>query len=295
MASRSSGLNKRRSPTRFNTEASVAVICSPLRRCHRVVSLAARFRTLDLLNVAGLRKFIAYAVTACFLGGLACFPLGCGGGELDSTSNQPELNRTAEEHTSRAIAAGAFFSVLNRSRTSDDALPYVPRKSRGPVFAARGRSGPLSDMASAHAARRLWLSVPAWLVPESDERLCLLHTVKALTRGLGGRSLPPAIVQQCTTMAAATAGRLVVTQSLSASRRGSSAVVILGVVPDGVTTVSVLDGGGHAKGLPVRRNSYAGIVVDPKAVRFSDRVGHIIVSQLVPVASFDRRSARPAP
>jgi hypothetical protein len=150
-------------------------------------------------------------------------------------------------------------------------------------------------MASAHTARRLSSTVPAWLVPESDERLCLLHTVKALIRGRGGRSLPFAIVQQCTTMATARAGRLVVTQSLSASRQGSSAVMILGVVPDGVTTVSVLDGGGHAKVLRVRRNSYAGIVVDPSAVRFSDRVGHTIVSYLDSVTSFDSRSARPAP
>jgi hypothetical protein len=260
-----------------------------------MVSLAARFRTLDLLTLTGLQKVIAYTVTACYVGGLACFLLGCGGGEPGSTSNHPELNTTAGAHTSKAIAAGTFFSVLNRSRTSDDALPSVPHKSRGPIVAAGSRLGPLSDMASAHAARRLSSIVPAWLVPESNERLCLLYTVKALTRGRGGRPPPPAIVQQCTTMAAATAGRLVVTQSLSASRRGSSDVMMLGVVPDGVTTVSVLDGGSHAKVLPVRRNSYAGTMVDPTAVRFSDHVGHTIVSQMVPVASFESGSARPAP
>ena len=136
----------------------------------------------------------------------------------------------------------------------------------------------------------------AWLVPATDERVCLLYTVNALTRGPGGRPLPPAVVQHCATVAAATAGRLVLTQSLSASREGSSAVMILGVVPDGVSTVSVLSGGdGHTKVLPVRGNSYTGIVVDPTAVRFSERAGNTTVSRLVPVASFDSRSARPAP
>jgi len=137
--------------------------------------------------------------------------------------------------------------------------------------------------------------VPAWLVPAADERLCLLYTVKALTSGPEGRPLPPAIVQQCTTVTAAAAGRLVVTQSLSASRQGSSAVMILGVVPDGVTRVSVIGGDAHAKVLPVRGNSYAGTVLDPTAVRFSERMGNSTVSRLVAVASFDGHSAGPAP
>jgi hypothetical protein len=257
--------------------------------------LSVQSRVLDILNVAGLRTVIACVVTAYLAGGLTCSLVGCGGGESSSTSTWPEVDTTAEANTAKATSAGAFFSVLNRSRTSDDTLLSVPHEPRGPVVAAPGTSGPLSNTASAHAARRLASAVPAWLVPKSDERLCLLYAVKALTLGPGGRPLPLAIVQQCTTVAAATVGRLVVTQSLSASRHGSGAVMILGVIPDGVSTVSVLGGDGHTKVLPVRGNSYAGTVVDPTAVRFSDRVGTSSVSRVVPVASFDSRTPMPAP
>jgi hypothetical protein len=72
--------------------------------------------------------------------------------------------------------------------------------------------------------------------------------------------------------------------------------MILGVVPDGVSTVLVLSGSdGRTKVLPVRRNSYVATVVDPTAVRFSDRVGNSTVAQLVPVASFGSRLARLTP
>jgi hypothetical protein len=135
----------------------------------------------------------------------------------------------------------------------------------------------------------------AWLLPGSDEELCLLYTVKALTRGPEGRPLPPAFVRRCTTATAATAGHLVVTQSLAASPRDSSAVLILGVAPNGVARVSVISGSERTRVLPVRRNAYVGTVVDPRAVTFSARVGNTTVSRLVPVASFDGPSARPAP
>jgi hypothetical protein len=136
----------------------------------------------------------------------------------------------------------------------------------------------------------------AWLIPVADERLCLLYTVKALTPGPGGRSLPPAVVQQCATLAAAIVGRLVVTQSLSASSSGGSEEIrILGVVPDGVGRVSVIGGDGRTTVLPVQRNSYAGTVAEPTAVRFSDRVGTSSVFRVVPVASFDGRVVMPVP
>jgi hypothetical protein len=251
-----------------------------------------RVRALDLLNPAGLRMVIACVLTA---GGLASFVVGWGGGEPGSTPNRSEVNTTAQANVSKAIFVSAFFSMLHRPLTSDDALPSLRHSPRGPVAATGGRLGPLSDTESAHAARRLSSAVPAWLVPGSDERLCLLYTVKALTRGPGGRPLPPAIVQRCTTLAAATAGRLIVTQSLSPSSRArSGSVLILGVVPDGVTRVSVISGNGHKIVDLVRLNSYSGIVVDPTEVKFSDRMGNGPISRQVPIAGFGRREAKPA-
>lgn len=151
--------------------------------------------------------------------------------------------------------------------------------------------------ASEHEARRLPLRTPAaWLVPAADERLCLLYTVNALTLGPGGRPLPPAVVQHCATGAAATAGRLVVTQSLSPSDpAGSGAILVVGVVPDGVRRVSVISGDGHETVAAVRRNSYAATIVDPTAVTFSDHVGNGTLSRQVPIASIDSRAATLAP
>lgn len=181
--------------------------------------------------------------------------------------------------------------MLNSARVSVDALPSA-RHGMLP-----SRSDPLLTQASEREARRLPLRAPAaWLVPAADERLCLLYTVNALMLGPGGRPLPPAVVQQCATVAAATAGRLVVTQSLSpSSRAGAGAILVVGVVPDGVRRVSVISGDGHQTVGSVRGNSYAGTVVDPTAVKFSDDVGNGTVSRQVPIASFDSREAKPAP
>jgi hypothetical protein len=186
------------------------------------------------------------------------------------------------------VSASMLFSVLNSIRVEADALPAV--RSGVPVGA---RDSPLAA-ADERASRRLIPTVAAWLVPASDQRLCLVYTVGALTRGPGDASLPLAIVRQCTTVAAAATGRLVVTQSLSPSRKGSGDALILGVVPDGVASVSVVGADGRTTVLRVLRNSYAGKVADPTAVTFSDRMGSgAEVSRTVPVASFGGYAATP--
>jgi hypothetical protein len=70
-------------------------------------------------------------------------------------------------------------------------------------------------------------------------------------------------------------------------------MLIVGVVPDGVTRVSVISGNGHQTVDFVRRNSYSGTVVDPTAVKFSDDMSNGLVSREVPIASFDSREAKP--
>jgi hypothetical protein len=225
-------------------------------------------------------------------GCLAVLLAGCGSGGRPHATLANATHTTGVERTASGpaapVSAGMLFSVLDTERTDDDALPSV--RSGVPV----GGSATLSDNAGARGARRL--SSMAWLVLTGDSELCLVYSVKALTPGPTGAPLPPAIVHQCTTVIAAAAGRLVVTQSLSASSRGKSEEVrILGVVPDGVARVSVIEGDGRTTVVPVRRNSYAGTVADPVAVRFSDRVGTSSVSQVVPVASFDSRAAMPTP
>lgn len=227
------------------------------------------------------------------LAGLVFVPAGCGSGagagrpdaKFASATRTAGVERTASG-LAVPVSAGTLFSVLDTKRTADDALPSVLSGVPG------GGSAALSDSAGAHAARRL--SSTAWLVSTGDRELCLVYSVKALTRGPRGAPLPPAIVHECATVIAAAAGRLVVTQSLSASSRGGSEeVLILGVVPNGVARVSVIGGDGRTTVLPILRNSYAGTVADPTAVRFSDRVGTNSVFRVVPVASFDRRAAMP--
>jgi hypothetical protein len=203
-----------------------------------------------------------------------------------TTGDAGHATDRSDAHAYVGPSVGTFFSALDRKRTVEDALPSV---RRGPSV---GRQVPLSEEASVDAARRL--SSTSWLVPVSGGRLCLVYSVKALTRGPGGSPLPPALVQQCATVSAAIAGRLVVTQSLGlSSRAASGAVLILGVVPDGVRRVSVIGGDGHTTSLLVGHNSYAGTVVDPTAVSFSDHAGNTTVSQMAPVASFDGGSERP--
>lgn len=204
-----------------------------------------------------------------------------GGGS--SSGSRPGQSARAISDVSES--ADMLFAVLDSARTAVNALPAVPRGE------SAGAPGSPLAIADEHAARRLLPTVAAWLVPASDQRLCLAYTVKALTRGPGGASLPPAIVRQCATVSAAAVGRLVATQSLS-MYRGFGAALILGVVPDGVAHVSIVSGDGHTTALPVSRNSYAGTIVDPTSVSFSDRVGNgAVVSRTVPVASFDGYAA----
>jgi|ERR1700683_760090 len=223
------------------------------------------------------------ALVLCLAGGLVFLLTGCGSAGTSSQREQSAANGADTQST--LTSARSLFSVLSSARTSDDMLPSVQRSPGGPLVVGSGLS---TNAASVSAARRVSSTVPAWLVPESDERLCLLYTVNALMLGPGGRPLPPAVVQQCTTVAAATAGRLVVTQSLSpSSRAGSRSILVIGVVPDGVRSVSVISGDGHQTVASARRNSYASTVVDPTAVKFSDRVDKGTVSRQIPIASFD--------
>jgi hypothetical protein len=69
---------------------------------------------------------------------------------------------------------------------------------------------------------------------------------------------------------------------------------VIGVVPDGVRSVSVISGDGHQTVVSVRRNSYASTVVEPTTVKFSDHVGKGTVLRQVPIASFDSLEARRA-
>ncbi len=174
------------------------------------------------------------------------------------------------------------FSVLETRRTERDRLPSV----RG------GRRGAVSDGADADRTR--WLAAGVWLVPAGSE-LCLVYLVRALTAAPSGGRLPPAIVQQCATVVHAAAGQLVASQSLSPSSHAvPGATRVLGLVPDGVRTVTIFDANGGTTEVRVRRNFYAGSVAEPTAVRFSRRVGNTVLIRRIPIASFDSRAARPA-
>lgn len=182
-----------------------------------------------------------------------CVLASCGGGEWVSSS---KLKLEAPVHY-------AGFSLLSRGGGTGDAIPdeaLATLKSDASVSLNR------EDIVD---ARRVLPSEPAWLVPAGGGDLCLVRLLYPLVRAVGGAALPPAPVVDCASQANALAGKLVTTQSLSATSAGASVPIrVIGVVPDGVNSVTIGSQSGSRMRVDVLRNGYVAVLREPTEVIF---------------------------
>jgi hypothetical protein len=193
---------------------------------------------------AGLRARVPALILAIGLLGLA----GCGGSP----------NRQAA-----SAAYSPPFAVLQSPATRVDALrPLAAQyllKARKPAFS-------ITDIRD---AREVLSKQEGWLIPAAEGKLCLVRVVYPLVPRSNGKRLPPSISQTCASEADAVDGRLLETQSLSTTFAKRLPTRVDGIVPDGVHHVlvgSTIDGA--SKAVPVVRNAYEVIVVNPRSVTF---------------------------
>jgi hypothetical protein len=158
------------------------------------------------------------------------------------------------------------FAVLRAAPTIGDALPLsVARRlleSEGPNLSRRDIQG----------ARRVLTNHQGWLIAGPGGELCLVRLVYPLVPGSHGEHLPPSVGLVCSSEAAAKGGRLMETRSLSTTLAKRLPTLVDGIVPDGVRRVVVdSTGGAHQKVVPVVRNAYEVVVVNPSSVSFVAR------------------------
>lgn len=114
-----------------------------------------------------------------------------------------------------------------------------------------------------------------WLLPAPESDLCLVRVVYPLVPEINGESLPPSASRECSSEAAAEAGRLFGSQSLSTTFVKRLPTRVDGIVPDGVHYVTVHFAGDASKKVAVVRNAYEVIVINPHSVSFlATRTGH---------------------
>jgi hypothetical protein len=194
----------------------------------------------------------ARAGAAVLVCGLACLLTSC----------------SSDRQNARAAVRHPGFSLLDQRGGPNDAVPSQVTAALeadvSPEFTAR----------DIRIARRVLPSESAWLVPAEGGDLCLVRLVYPLVSSIGGTPLGPAVAVGCNSEAAALAGRLVATQSLSATSAARTVPVrVIGIVPDGVENVSIRSGRGHASRVAVVQNAYEAVLRDPTEVLFEIRHG----------------------
>jgi hypothetical protein len=122
--------------------------------------------------------------------------------------------------------------------------------------------------ADTRVAARLRPLRPIWLVPANDGDLCLVRLTYATSLGARSAALPPSLTRTCLSDAEAKLGRLVETQTPGSSTRGERQTAVIGVVPDGVRTVTLVSWRGSRETVSVRDNAYEGSLVDPREAQF---------------------------
>jgi hypothetical protein len=160
-------------------------------------------------------------------------------------------------------AASTDFAVLKQAATPDDEVPpqvaTALHESVEPEFT-------VSDIG---AARRVLANEPGWLVPAADGELCIVRVVYPVAAGISSSTPEPSTSRLCVPEPTAVLGKLVLTHSLSPilqDRQGD--IQVIGVVPDGITSVSIVSQNQHSLNVDVLRNAYSAVVVDPETVRF---------------------------
>lgn len=155
------------------------------------------------------------------------------------------------------------FSILRSARSANDAIPpWIARRL------SESGNPPLLSRTDLREARKVLPHQEGWLVPAGEGNLCLVGVVQPLVPEINGQRLPPVSKRSCASEAKAEAGELFETQSLSTTFAKRLPTRVDGIVPDGVRHVTVHFLGGASRVLPVKRNSYETIVVNPYSLSF---------------------------
>jgi hypothetical protein len=196
----------------------------------------------------------------------------------------------ATRHTAAVnTPPSAAFEVFDDASTADDLLP------REAAAALSQSPEPEFTEVDIRDARRVLAEDPVWLVPTTNDELCLVRVVYPLVATAHGKALSPATTHTCTTEAAAQAGRLVETESLAASPSGSRSTRVVGVAPNGVLTVAITSTVHTHTTVAVDRNAYETVLDDPDVVTFVTHRDHRPVTQAVPLAFFNSLTASRQP
>jgi hypothetical protein len=159
-------------------------------------------------------------------------------------------------------ARSSPFAVFQSPATRRDALP--PSMARYLLTASK----PAFSITDIRDARKVLSKQEGWLIPAAEGELCLARVVYPLLPTNNGKRLPPSLSQTCASETEAVDGRLLETQSLSTTFAKRLPTFVDGIVPDGVHHVVVRSIGDASKAVPVVRNAYEVIVVNPRSVTF---------------------------
>jgi hypothetical protein len=184
--------------------------------------------------------------------------------------------RRGARATIRASDYAEYFAVLRAARQVVDQLPATIRATLA------NSAGPTFDATDLEAARHVPSATPAWLVPAANGEVCFVRLVRALVSGPGGKPLPPSTELLCGSLESARSGELVATQSTSSTASGSRFRVV-GVAPNGVSSVTVTASDGRRSRVPVVSNAYAATISDPVAVTLVTHFGGRRMARTIPL------------
>jgi len=121
-----------------------------------------------------------------------------------------------------------------------------------------------------------------------------VRIVYPLVSTVQGNPLTPLPITVCLSDGAARAGYLVEAQSLGTSGTAATRARVIGIAPDGVTSMTLISRGRPKRiNIPVTRNAYEAIVAKPVAVRFVVPLGHRSIARSIPLKLFS--TSKPAP
>jgi hypothetical protein len=232
--------------------APVSTGATVARRLHRSVVRGRSFRTP--LVVAAALVGVSGGV-----GGLAL------AGEFDGTAISPQAvvnGGSVQVAPTTTTSQTGDLSILRRSRTAADALPAsVDLNTPGDPISGNGANPALSRRAVGISPGA------AWLVP-GDGVICFVAQFPIA--GGGETCQPDATVNE---------GRMMLA-GIVAPQPGLAGVA--GVVPDGVSTVTVTSTDGTTTSVPVHENVYMAELRGGFSVSFTGPTGTVTVGSYVP-------------
>jgi hypothetical protein len=170
------------------------------------------------------------------------------------------------------------FAVF-ASRTEVDELP-----SEVTVTLAHSHNPKFSN-ADIEDARRVRALQPVWLVPASEDKVCIVRIVYPFPGATQGTGTARAIGHTCNSEEEAETGGLVETHTLGPSPSGWSRMSVIGIAPDGIANVTISARHGVTTVAPVQRNAYEAVVAGPVSVTFRTHHDHRLVRHVIPLGA----------